>query len=97
MKNKTLPMSHDKTPAFLCCCLFTDIIAEYVFGGKREMGRWGRGDADGLGDRRPWEEGRRQVGIRLRGKSGLRGCESAKYKSKTAQTRSAQTAVQSYS
>ncbi|GAA6509389.1 hypothetical protein K360107B91_25570 [Enterocloster bolteae] len=45
----------------------------------------------------PWEEGRRQVGIRLRGKSGLRGCESAKYKSKTAQTRSAQTAVQSYS
>lgn len=38
MKNKTLPMSHDKTPAFLCCCLFTDIIAEYVFGGKREMG-----------------------------------------------------------
>ena len=36
-------------------------------------------------------------GIRLRGKSGLRGCESAKYKSKTAQTRSAQTAVQSYS
>ena len=37
MKNKTLPMSHDKTPAFLCCCLFTDIIAEYVFGGKREM------------------------------------------------------------
>lgn len=39
----------------------------------------------------------RQVAIRLRGKSGLRGCESAKYKSKTAQTRSAQTAVQSYS
>lgn len=30
-------MSHHKTPAFLCCCLFTDIIAEYVFGGKREM------------------------------------------------------------
>lgn len=39
MKNKTLPMSYDKTPAFLCCCLFTDIIAEYVFGGKRYMGR----------------------------------------------------------
>ena len=39
MKNKTLPMSHDKTPAFLCCCLFTDIIAEYVFGCKRYMGR----------------------------------------------------------
>lgn len=32
-------MSHHKTPAFLCCCLFTDIIAEYVFGGKWEMGR----------------------------------------------------------
>ena len=90
-------MSHDKTPAFLCCCLFTDIIAEYVFGGKWEM-EMGWGEVRGWGRYwRPWEEGRRQVVIRLRGKSGLRGCESAKYKSKTAQTRSAQTAVQSYS
>ena len=90
-------MSHHKTPAFLCYCLFTDIIAEYVFGGKREM-EMGWGEVRGWGRYwRPWEEGRRQVVIRLRGKSGLRGCESAKYKSKTAQTRSAQTAVQSYS
>ena len=55
------------------------------------------GERQRMRKRNGGEEGRRQVGIRLRGKSGLRGCESAKYKSKTAQTRSAQTAVQSYS
>ncbi|MFQ8731239.1 MAG: hypothetical protein ACLSAC_12825 [Enterocloster bolteae] len=37
----------------------------------------------------------RKLGIRLRGKSGLRGWKTAESKSQTAQTRCAQTAVRS--
>ena len=44
---------------------------------------------------RPWEQGGRNLGIRLRGKSGLRGWKTAESKSQTAQTRCAQTAVRS--
>ncbi|GAA6510156.1 hypothetical protein K360107B91_33240 [Enterocloster bolteae] len=44
---------------------------------------------------RPWEQGGRNLGIRLRGKSGLRGWKTTESKSQTAQTRCAQTAVRS--
>ena len=85
-----------------------NVSLEYQVYGMVKSEQWGgkvkgsvlnlsAGERQRMRKRSGWEEGRRQVGIRLRGKSGLRGCESAKYKSKTAQTRSAQTAVQSYS
>ncbi len=51
-----------------------------------------RGEA---GVPRSWEQGGRNLGIRLRGKSGLRGRKTAKSKSQTAKTRCAQTAVRS--